>query len=294
MAEKKKHRLDRVDGYYIEDMDSFHKYFAHLNPDRIGCEVCLLSTLDCTEALKLMDEQRKLNPDMHITFFHLILTAMAKMVYNRPKMNRFVSGRRFYQRKDIILSFVAKKKFSDDGEEAMMMLKPKEDDNLLSLSRKVSGEVKEAKKDTGEQYGADKALDTVAKFPRWLMKIVMGVFRIMDNNGLFPKSFMDVDPNFSTILLSNLGSIKCKSVYHHLSNFGTNSIILTIGTIHKEEKIMDDGSKQIRDVVDFGITIDERIGDGFYFSKCMKLVQYIFDNPQLLLDPVSAVVDYEG
>lgn len=292
MNEPKKHRYDRVDGYYLADMDSFHKYFAHMNPDRIGCEVCMLSSLDVTKLLEYLKKKNE-ELDIHVTLFHAILTAVAKMIYNRPKMNRFVANRRYYQRKEVILSFVAKKKFTDNAEEALMMLKPKEDWTFENIARKVVGEVKEAKREGNEQYGADAALDVVAKFPRWLMKLVMGVFRILDRNGWFPKSFMEVDPNYSTVLLSNLGSIKCDAVYHHLSNFGTNSIVLTIGTIHKEERLMDDGSKQLRDIVNFGITIDERIGDGFYFAKCMKLIQYILDNPQSLDDPVGTIIDYE-
>lgn len=294
MAERKKHRFDRKDGYYIEDMDSFHKYFAHLNPKRTECEVCMLSEFDVTETMKYIEEKNASGLDYKLTFFHVLLTAVGKTIYNREKMNRFVAGRRHYQRKDIILSFVAKKKFTDQAEEALMMLKLRDDNNLDSIARKVVGDVKEARNDAGEQYGADAALDTVAKFPRWLMALVMFFFRILDRNGWFPKSFMDVDPNYSTVLLSNLGSIKCDAIYHHLSNFGTNSILLTIGTIHKEKKLMADGSEQIRDVVNFGITIDERIGDGFYFARCMKVIQYIFDHPETLEDDVCTKIDYEG
>lgn len=292
MGKEKKHYLDRPDGYYLGNIDAFHKYFAHLNPNRTDCEVCMLSHLDVTKALEYLKEKNEKSPQK-ITFFHLMLTVVAKMIYNREKMNRFVAGRRFYQRKKVILSFVAKKKFEDQAEEAMMMLNPKENDNLDSISKKVSGEVKQARDESNNEYGADAALNTLAKLPKFLMVIVMGVLKWMDKNGLFPESFMKVDPNYSTVLLSNLGSIKCDAVYHHLSNFGTNSIVLTIGTIHKEKVLNENNIEEIRDIVNFGITIDERIGDGFYFAKCMKLVQYILDHPYLLDDDVTSKVDYE-
>jgi hypothetical protein len=35
---------------------------------------------------------------------------------------------------------------------------------------------------------------------------------------------------------------------------------------------MEDGSEQIRDVIDIGATLDERIGDGFYFARSLKLI----------------------
>ena len=290
MAEKKRHRWDRPDGYYVK-VDSFHNYFNYMNYDRTDCEVCLLSSLDVTEIMKYIEEKKQVL-DHKVTLFHAILTAMAKMIYNRPKMNYFVANRRTYERKKVILSFVAKKKFEDTAEEAMMMLNVKPEYTFDDISAYASGEIEKAKNPQGENYGADDALDTVAKFPRWFMKIVMGIFRIMDRNGKFPKSFMDVDPNYSTVLLSNLGSIKCDAVYHHLSNFGTNSIVLTIGTVHKEEVLQTDGSKAIRDIVNFGITIDERIGDGFYFSRCMKLIQHIMSHPELLNDRVDTAISY--
>ncbi|MBR2099576.1 MAG: hypothetical protein IJ926_07845 [Firmicutes bacterium] len=63
--------------------------------------------------------------------------------------------------------------------------------------------------------------------------------------------------------------------------------MVTIGTLHKEEMLMDDGHKEIRDVVDIGATIDERIGDGFYFARSLKLVKHIFAHPELLEQPLN-------
>ena len=71
--------------------------------------------------------------------------------------------------------------------------------------------------------------------------------------------------------------------------------MITVGTLHKEETVMPDGTKQLRDVVDFGATIDERIGDGFYFVRSLRLVKYIFAHPELLDKPLSepSGFDYE-
>jgi hypothetical protein len=102
-----------------------------------------------------------------------------------------------------------------------------------------------------------------------------------------PKFLTDGDPNYTTILCSNLGSIQCPAVYHHLNNYGTNSILITLGTLHKEEVLMPDGTRQVRDLIDVGATLDERIGDGFYFARSLKLIKYIFANPALLDRPLG-------
>ena len=50
---------------------------------------------------------------------------------------------------------------------------------------------------------------------------------------------------------------------------------------------MPDGRKEIRDVVDLGCTLDERIADGFYFVRSLKLVKHIFAHPELLDRPIG-------
>ena len=120
--------------------------------------------------------------------------------------------------------------------------------------------------------------------PRWLFRIVVRVLKWLDYHGWVPSSLCNNDSNYATILLSNLGSIKCDSCYHHLNNYGTNSIVITIGTI-KENKG--------KYTVDISATLDERIADGFYFAKSIKLAQHIILNPNLLEEKLSSKVDYE-
>ena len=86
-----------------------------------------------------------------------------------------------------------------------------------------------------------------------------------------PAFFSDVDPFNTSVLVANLGSIKCGAPYHHLVNYGTNSVVVTIGEAHKEYIIDKDGNPRIRDVVEIGVTLDERIGDGFYFAKSLNV-----------------------
>ena len=47
------------------------------------------------------------------------------------------------------------------------------------------------------------------------------------------------------------------------------------------------------DVVDIGATLDERIADGFYFARSLKLVKHIFANPALLDRPLGEPSGFE-
>lgn len=294
MAEKRKrHWGDRRDGRWVKEVPGLAAVMTHLMPNRTDCEVFLNDTLDVTEILKYIETKNEAHPDYKTTMFHCIITALTRMVKERPKMNRFIQGRRTYERYDISLSFVCKRRFTDHAEEALMVLVPKDEDTLDTISKHIVGEVRETRKSETSTGGVDALLDGFAKIPRLLLMFIIKLIRIMDFWGINPKFLTEGDPNYTTILVSNLGSIKCPAVYHHLNNYGTNSVMVTIGTIHKEPRVMEDGSIQVRDMLDIGATLDERIADGFYFAKSLKLIKYICANPEMLDKPIGENSGYE-
>ena len=298
MADKIKRKWgDRKDGRLLNESRGLQCIMPHLMNNRTDAEVFLSDRFDVTELLKFMDEKNKeieaAGGDYKITMFHCIVAGVTKMIMERPMLNRFVQGRRIYERNNISLSFVAKRRFTDHAEEALMVLVPKEDDTINEIAKKIVGDVRETRKSEVANGGIDGLMTTLSKLPMPILAFIVWVIKVLDFWGHNLDAITEGDPNYTTVLLSNLGSIKCPAVYHHLNNYGTNSIMITIGTIHKEELIMPDGSKQIRDVVDFGATLDERIGDGFYFARSLKLIKHIFANPQLLDRPLNETSGFE-
>ena len=290
---KKRRRGDRRDGRLAKGVPGLQTVMATLMPNRTDREVYLHETIDCTEILKFIAEKNEDHPDYKTTLFHCAVAALARMVYERPLMNRFVQGGRIYERDEISIAFVAKRRFSDHAEEALMFYVPKLTDSIDEVSKKIVGDVRETRKSEHSTGGVDELLDKVASLPRPLPWCITYAARVMDYWGVNPSFLTDGDPNYSTLFLSNLGSIKCPAVYHHLNNYGTNSIMVTIGEIHKEEVLMPDGTKEIRDVVDVGATLDEIIADGFYFAKSLKLLKYIFANPEILDRPISLASGFD-
>ena len=215
------------------------------------------------------------------------------MIKERPLMNRFIQGYRMYERNEISISFVVKRRFADGAEESLMVLTPSDEDNIDSISRRIVGNVKETRKSEHSTGGIDALLDSFAALPRPILIIAIRIIRWLDFWGINPKFLTDGDPNYTTILASNLGSIKCPAVYHHLNNYGTNSIMITIGALHKEEVLMDDGHKEIRTMIDIGATLDERIADGFYFARSLRLVKHIFAHPELLERPLGEPSEFD-
>ncbi len=48
----------------------------------------------------------------------------------------------------------------------------------------------------------------------------------------------------------------------------------------------------MKDSVELGLTIDERLADGYYYSKSIRLLKKLLENPQLLETPLEEEVDY--
>ena len=291
MSEYKRRFGDRRDARWLRELDGLHAIMPHLMPKRTDSEVYLSAKMDVTDALRYIAEKNEGEEEYRATLFHCFIMAIARTIHMRPLLNRYISGRRFYARHAITMGFAVKRRFEDHSEETLMVTEAKENWTLTDVTHKVVGKVHTIR--TEKSFGLDDTLDTLKKLPRPLMMFVMWLFRVLDFYGKMPKALTDEDPNYSTVFLTNLGSIRCPAVYHHLNNYGTNSIMVAIGTIHKEEVFQPDGSRQVRDIVDVGVTLDERIADGFYFGRSWKLVQHLLSHPELLERPLKEEIDFE-
>ena len=283
-----KKRGDRKDGRWIRDIDGFHFIMPYLMPNRCDSEVYIEELIDVTEMVKYIEAHNSVNKEFRLTPFHVITAAVGKIIYHRPYLNRFVAGRRLYQRNKITLAFVVKRRFNDEAEESLLVTEIKEDTTLEQISRRIAGDSQTIRKEGGNDI--NDLLDKLSKLPRWLMRLAMCVFRFLDFHGWMPESICRGDSNYASVLLSNLGSIKCNAVYHHLNNYGTNSIVITIGRIHKELMADDDGNTSVRDVVAIGATADERIADGFYFARSIRMLEEILRDPQQLENKMKSEI----
>ena len=122
MEEKRKRRFgDRRDAWWVRDVPGLTTVMMHLMPSRTACEVYMNDTFDVTEILRYCAEKNAGHPEYKTTLFHCFLTGVARMIRERPKMNRFIQGFRMYERDEVSLSFVAKRRFADGADEAAVM-----------------------------------------------------------------------------------------------------------------------------------------------------------------------------
>ena len=155
-------------------------------------------------------------------------------------------------------------------------------DNIMTLSRKMAVDVFKVRSEGTNDM--DGTLKFFTSLPNFILNCIVRFIFFLDRKGINPKSLTEGDTNYASLLLSNLGSIKTNSVYHHLNEYGTNSVVVTIGTIREEKG---------RKIVDITATLDERIADGFYFARSIQLADYIASDPKLLLEDFEKKVEIE-
>ena len=281
---------DRRDGKLIRELDSLHFVTGVLYPNRCDNEAFISEIIDLTNADHFLEEKNADNPEYRFNLFQLVVTAVLKTITLRPKMNRFIVNGNFYQRNEVTASFVVKKIFSDNGAEALAFVHAKDDDNLDSIHDSIYKQVSVSR--SKKKDSTTESMDIFNKLPRWISKLGIRFTMWLDKHGWVPKSFISEDPYYSSAVLSNLGSIHLKSGYHHLTNWGTCSIIILIGEMKKRPFYRDDGTFDMRNSVELGLTIDERLADGYYYSKTVRLIKTLLENPELLEKPLSEEVDY--
>lgn len=289
-------KYKRRDGTLVPETDPMHLITPHMVPDRCDNEAVLTELFDMTAVEAYLAKKNADGPEFKYTFFHVICAAIAKVLVLRPRMNRFYAGRRLYDRNDILFAFVVKKKFEDNGAEALAIIKVDKDGEISPVEQ-LHGKVKDivySVRKENKTEGTTEKMGILTKLPRGLLRFVMSFLNWLDYHGKYPAALMKDDPYFASVFVSNLGSIKMHANYHHLVNWGTNSIFVVIGEKKLTPFFQPDGSVQMRDALELGLTIDERIADGVYFAKSIHLLRRLLSQPELLDEPIQTPVNYES
>jgi len=254
---------DRRDGIKVRDKDAMHKLINHIKPNRCDSDVFINKKMDVTLLVKYMANKKRQEKDL--TYYHLFLTVIAKTI-----------------------GFTAKSDYSDESRDILSIVKVLPDDTLENVKASVIRSVKKVR--NNEESGTNKVISILGKFPKFMISLIVKIVKFMDRHDMLPKSMIEDNLYYSSVIVSNLGSIHSGAIYHNLTDFGTSSILVTIGEIQLEKTIINNKEEE-RYMCEFGINIDERIADGVYFVKSINLMQDILNKPELLERRVSEKVE---
>ena len=282
---------DRKDGVWLKDIPAMNRIMPSLLPNRADNEAHISVDIDLRPLNAYLEKLNEGRMEDKYTFFHLVSAAIGKAFILRPKMNRFIVGSKMYQRNDVTVGFTVKKKFSDHAEEALAFFTYDPQETLESYHEKIMKQIHLTKSDV-EKDTSTGAMDIICKLPQWLITWIVKFVLWLDKHGWAPEALVGSDPNHAAIFLSNLGSIGMPGGYHHLVNWGTNSCFIVVGKKYMKAEYDAEGNPDIHEVLPLGITLDERIADGYYYSGTVALVKELLAHPELLELPADTPVEY--
>lgn len=268
---------DRKDAKRVRDISGLNQILIDLKPKRSLGEVYINRKIDVTNVVSYLDDYKK-NHDEKLTLFYIFTAAVAKTMYHRNKLNRFVANRHLYEHNELVISFVAKIEFNDDSEEVMVLIPINDDDNLFTIANKIQEKVNSIRNKTAKSEGANDAILILGKLPNIIRVPIMGLFKYLDRIGHVPASLIKDNLYYSSMIISNIGSIKSDAIYHNLTDFGTCSGLIATGEIKEENG---------KYYCEFGATIDERVADGYYLVKSVHMIEQLLNDPKLLEERID-------
>lgn len=291
MENTKKKWGDRKDGIWLKNIPAMNRIMPALMPNRADNEAHISVDIDLRPLNAYLEKLNEGRTEDKYTFFHLVSAAVGKAFILRPKMNRFIVGSKMYQRRNVTVAFTVKKRFDDHAEEALAFFEYDPKETLTSFHEKIMNVI-HATKSYEEKDASTGAMDVVSKLPQWLITAIVKGVLWLDKHGWAPDGLIASDPNHAAIFLSNLGSIGLPGGYHHLVNWGTNSCFIVIGKKYWKTEYDQNGNADVHEVLPLGITLDERIADGYYYSGTVALVRELLEHPQLLELSADTPVEY--
>ncbi len=215
-----------------------------------------------------------------ISYLALVVAAYTRIVAEFPMLNRFIVNKKIYDRNDFSVAMVVLKPGEDDGTMSKMYLEPGTD--LFTVQRTID-EYVQNNRASGDNNSTDKLMTTLLSIPG-LVTVAVKLLKWMDKHGIMPKSIIEASPFHTSLVVSNLASIRTNHIYHHVYDFGTCSIVLTIGNMREVPRRVK-GEIVFERCLPLGVVMDERIASGHYFAYAFQRMQTYLEKPELLETP---------
>lgn len=278
----------RADGRRVKDLMIIEKAEPYFMPQRIDGVNLYKQQIMCKKMDEFILKERQEN-GVHFNYTEILIAAAVRMLYERPKANRFIVNCQIFQRNEITISMSIKPKLTDDCDEVTLKFHFTGRENIYDVKKIVDDEIKKNSQPTSDQHGTTKAAKILGKMPYWMFKVAMKTIRFLDRYGLLPKSLIDLSPFHTSMFITDLKSIKLDKVYHHLYNFGTTTIFGALGKVKYVPVSDRTGEIHTEKVMDLGLSLDERVADGLYYGNSVKKLLKYIENPELLKASLSEV-----
>jgi len=228
-------------------------------------------------AEQLLEYIPKAREHFHVDVTHCLVGAGIIGLQENPKMNRFVVGRRLYQRIGQEVTFSMKRKKLDrEAKLSTVKTRAIEGESFRELCERIHARVNVERSD--KKTYQDKEFDLFLLLPRFLLNQAVKLMRWLDYHNLLPYALIKDDALYTSMFIANLGSVKMGAAIHHLYEWGNCPIFLMAGQI-EDRPVVEDGEVVVRKTLHLRWSYDERIDDGLNARFGIDAVKRALENP---------------
>lgn len=272
----------RADGKRVKNIPPMYAVAAHIMAKR--SDAC--NSIELNIPLEPMQNYlRDARARGHnVSHLALVIAGFLRTTAEYPFLNRFVVNKTIYARNEFAVGMVVLKPGQLDGTMNKMYFDL--DDDIFRVQEILDKYVDE-NRGSGDTNSTDRLITTLLKIPG-LCRFGVCVFKLMDKWGLLPKSIIKASPFHTSFVISNLASIRTNHIFHHIYDFGTTSMILTMGNSREVPKRVN-GEIVFEKCMPFGLVMDERICSGSYYALAFRRLSEYLKDPTKLEGPPKVV-----
>lgn len=273
----------RTDGNRVRGNDAMYELVPHIMPKRYDASNSIKVEIDLDPIQEYIRRCRKKGISM--SHMSVIIAGYLRAVSQNPYLNRFCMNKKIYARNHFCVSFVT----LTPGKESDTVTKLyfNMDDTIFEVNRKVQEAIEKIQKPDAEN-SLDKLMATLLRVP-FLVTVAVDILKLLDHFFTLPFSVVDASPFHTSLFVTNLASIRTNAIYHHLYEFGTTSVFVSMGQPIKRA-VPNGETLAEKKITELGIVTDERIANGHYYGRCFREVNRLFKNPELLEQPPEQIV----
>lgn len=277
----------RAGARYLKTLTPMERIMPHVMPKRSDSQVFFTDDIDCTAIDAYIKEKKAQGIDM--TYLDVFVAAAVRLYAKRPALNRFVMGGRIFANEKIWVSMALKKSLRDNEPSTTIKIPFTGHETIFEVKEMFDQQIR-INKDADNENGTDKLMGVLSAIPNWVMRWAFGLIRFLDRSSLLPTALTDLSPFHGGLFITYLKSLGIPGIYHHIYDLGTIGQFIAVGK-ERLAPVVDQKTGEIvaRKIMTMMVVADERICDGLYYARSMRLFRRILENPVVLEERLEVV-----
>lgn len=277
----------RAGARYLKTLTPIERIMPHVMPKRSDSQVFFTDDIDCTAIDAYIKEKKE--QGINMTYLDVFVAAAVRLYAKRPALNRFVMGGRIFANDRIWVSMALKKSLRDNEPSTTIKIPFTGHETIFEVKEQFDQQI-HTNKDADTVNSTDKLAGALTAIPNWVMRWAFALIRVLDRSSLLPTAVTDASPFHGGLFITYLKSLGIPGIYHHIYDLGTIGQFIAVGK-ERLAPVVDQKTGEIvaRKIMTMMVVADERICDGLYYARSMRLFRRILENPAVLEERLEVV-----